>query len=200
MTEVYLDDTKLDYEDTEKDSTVGDLVAEIEKELRNHRRFIFELRVDGELREEWLGSALLEEKLINFKELRITSISVESVALKGIDVLQQSFELMAENITKCVQSVRQSGNLDNPLLASVTGGLTEAVKTLDELRKGARGYDMKLFSQDPANFYKPVLDCLEAMDSAREGGDSVLFADVLEHELAPLVDEILSGLFPADKS
>ncbi len=200
MTEVYLDDTRLDYEDTEKDSTVGDFVAEVEKQLREHRRFVFEIRVDGELREEWRGSPFLEEKLINFNELRIISVSVESVALKGIDVLQQSFKLIAENTIKCVQSVRQSGNLDNPLLTSVTEGLTEAVKTLNELRKGAGGYNMKLFEQDPANFYKPVLDCLEAMDSARGSGDSVLFADVLEHELAPLVDEILSGLFPADKS
>ncbi len=200
MTEVYLDDTRLDYEDTEKDSTVGDFIVEVEKELKNHRRFIFELRIDGELREEWRGSPLLEEKLINFKELRIASVSVESVVLKGIDVLQQSFKLIAENIVKCVQSIRQSGNLDNPLIVSITSGLTEAVNTLNELRKGAGGYDMKLFSQDPANFYKPVLDCLEAMNEAREGGDSVLFADVLEHELAPLVDEILSGLFPADKS
>jgi hypothetical protein len=200
MTEVYLDDIKLDYEDTEKDSTVGEFVAEIEKELKSHRRFIFELLVDGTVREDWRGSALLGEKLINFSELRITSISIESVALKGIDVLQQSFKLIAENTIKCVQSVRQSGNLDNPLLTSVTEGLTEAVKTLNELRKGAGGYDMKLFGQDPANFYKPVLDCLEAMNEARESGDSVLLADVLEHELAPLVDEILSGLFPADKT
>ncbi len=200
MTEVYLDDTKLDYEDTEKDSTVGDLVAEIEKELKEHRRFIFELRIDGTVREDWRESALLEEKLINFSELRVTSISVESVALEGIDVLRQSFKLIAENIVECVQSVRQSGNLDNSLLASVSERLTEAVKTLNELRKGAVGYDMKLFRQDPANFYKPVLDCLEAMGSARESGDSVLLADVLEHELAPLVGEILSGLFPADKS
>jgi hypothetical protein len=200
MTEVYLDDTKLDYEDTDKDSTVGDFVAEIEKDLKSHRRFVFELRVDGTVREDWRGSALLGEKLINFSELRIVSISVESVALKGVDVLHQSFKLIAENTIKCMQSVRQSGNLDNPLLTSITEGLTEAVKTLNELRKGAGGYDMKLFGQDPASFYKPVLDCLEAMNEARESGDSVLFADVLEHELAPLVDDILSGLFPADKT
>ena len=200
MTEVYLDDIKLDYEDTEKDSTIGDLVAELELELKKHRRFVFELRVEGELREDWRGSGLLEEKLINFKELRIASVSVESVALKGLDILHQSFKLMAENIVKCVQSVRQSGNLDNPLIASVTGGLTEAVNTLDELRKGARGYDMALFRQDPANFYKPVLDCLEAINEARESHDSVLLADVFEHELAPLVDEILSGLFPVDRA
>ena len=200
MTEVYLDDTKLDYEDTEKDSTVGDLLAELESELKKHRSFIFELRVEGELREEWRGSALLEEKLINFDELRIASISVESVALKGLDILQQSFELMAENIVKCVQSVRQSGNLDNPLITSVTGGLTEAVNTLDELRKGAGGYDMKLFRQDPANFYKPILGCLEAINEARESSDSVLLADVFEHELAPLVGEILSALFPGDRA
>jgi hypothetical protein len=200
MTEVYLDDIKLDYEDTEKDSTVGDFVAEIEKELKSHRSFIFELRVEGELREDWRGSPLLEEKLINFKELRITSVSIESVALKGLDILQQSFELMAENIVKCVQSVRQSGNLDNPLITSVTGGLTEAVKTMNELRKGAGGYDMALFRQDPANFYKPVLDCLEAINEARGSGDSVLLADVFEHELAPLVDGILSALFPGDRA
>ena len=200
MTEVYLDDTKLDYEDTEKDSTVGDLVAELEKELKSHRRFILELWVDGELRDQWRGSGLLEEKLINFKELRIASVSIESVVLKGIDVLHQSFELMAENIVKCVQSVRQSGNLDNPLITSVTGGLTEAVNTLNELRKGAGGYDMALFRQDPARFYKPVLDCLEAINEARSSGDSVLLADVFEHELAPLVGEILSALFSGDRA
>ena len=200
MTEVYLDDTRLDYEDTEKDSTIGDFVAEIESEVKRHRRFVFELRVDGELCEEWRESPLLKEKLINFKELRITSISVESVALKGLDLLQQSFELMAENIMKCVQSVRLSGNLDNPLLTSVSEGLMEAVNTLNELRKGAGGYDMALFRQDPANFYKPVLNCLEAINEARSSSDSVLLADVLEHELAPLVDEILSALFPADRS
>jgi hypothetical protein len=199
MAEVYLDDTRLDYEDTEKDSTVGDFVAEVEKELKSHRRFILELRVDGELHEEWRGSALLGEKLLNYKELRIASVSVESVVLTGIDVLQQIFELMAENIVKCVQSVRQSGNLDNPLLTSVTEGITEAVNTLNELRKGAGGYDMALFRQDPANFYKPVLDCMEAINEARESSDSVLLADVLEHELAPLVGEILSGLFPEDR-
>ncbi|MEE9542686.1 MAG: hypothetical protein V3V95_02750 [Thermodesulfobacteriota bacterium] len=200
MTEVYLDDTKLDYEDTEGDCTVGDFVAEVEKELKSQRRFIFELRVDDDLREDWRGSALLEEKLINFNELRILSISVESVVLKGIDVLQQSFELMEENIERCVQSVRQSGSLENPLIAAVTGGLTEAIDTLNELRKGAGGYDMALFRQDPANFYEPVLNCMEEMESARQSGDSVLFADVLEYELAPLVGKILSELFPVDRS
>jgi hypothetical protein len=200
MTEIYLDDARLDYEDTEEDSTVGELIVAVEGQLRGLRRFVLELSIDGEKRDDWRGSALLEKKLARFEELKFVSASVETVALEGIDVLQQYMKVIAENIAECVKGIRLGGDVDEPLLTSVTGGMSEVVKTMNALTKGGGSYNMDLFREDPANFYKPVLDCLEAMQEARLSGDSVLLADVLEHELAPLIDEISSKIFPVSRS
>ncbi len=40
---IYLDGTLLDYEDTDRDATVGDLVEAVEKEIRGMKRLIRDL-------------------------------------------------------------------------------------------------------------------------------------------------------------
>jgi hypothetical protein len=73
------------------------------------------------------------------------------------------------------------------LFSAIFEGLAEVLKTAVALTRGAGRYRIDLFREDPSVFYKPLMERLEELDSARSAKDTVLMADILEYELVPLI-------------
>lgn len=192
---VYLDGIMLDFEDKGNGSTIGELIEAVENDLTGARRFVMELWVDGERLPEWRGSTVLKRPLAVYNDFKLKTASMEEVALEGLDLLQEYIRVTRENIPLCVSDLRIGGSRSDASFSAIFDGLVEIVKTMDALARGGEKYNMDLFKENPAIFYNAILRCLEGMRQAREGGDTVTLADLLEYEVLPFAEEMEERLF-----
>ncbi|MBI1911701.1 MAG: hypothetical protein HYS21_06830 [Deltaproteobacteria bacterium] len=194
MPEVYLDGSKIDFEDSGKNLTIGELIVSLESELIRHRRFVLELWVDGEKLDNWRESLFLKKPVSSHGDFKLNTASVDAIALEGIDIVQEYLRVIKSNITVCVRDLR-IGNIGDTELSPIFEGLIEVVKTLDALTQGGGRYGIDLFKENPGVFYQPLLKNMEALKNAKDSGDAVLAADILEYELHPLIEEIEEKVF-----
>lgn len=195
MPEVYLDGIKLDFEDRSRSSTVGELVDAIESDLTGLRRFVMELWIDGQELREWRGDTVLKKPISGFSDFNLRTASMEEVALEGLSLAQEYIKVTKDSICACSQDIRIGKPGTDAGYASIFESLVEIVKTIDALARGGERYGMDLFKENPSAYYSPILKCLEAMRDARESGDSVTLADLLEYELLPFLEEMDENLF-----
>lgn len=194
MPDLYLDEEKLDFEDPGQKSTIGDLVATVEKELVELRRFVMEVWVDGEKLGDWRVSPMLKSPVSVHGDFRLITASVETVALEGVDMVQEYIKVIKESISACVQESRARGSGQSHF-TNIFEGLIDVVKTMDALTRGGGRYGIDLFRENPANYYKHLLKYLDILSDAKGSGDTVLLADVLEYELKPVLEEMEEKIF-----
>lgn len=195
MPEVYLDGAKIDFVDTQNDSTVGELVNAIEQEMRDLRRFVLELWVDGQKLEDTGKGELLKEPISHFNDVEFKTVSIENLALEGVDMVQEYISVIKENIGDCVESINLGRSNVDVILASILEGVVEVVKTIDALIKGVEKYKIALFKENPVAYYKPLMEFLEDVTDAINAGDTVLVADTLDYELKPFLEKMEDSLF-----
>jgi len=195
MAEVYLDGNRIDFVDDRNDATIGELMAAIETELKDHRRFVFELWVDGEKVEKTSDDDLLSSPISLFSDFEFKTVSIESLALEGVDTVQEYLRVIRENLDDCVEEMRRGGPNVEVLLRAITEGIVEVIKTTDALLKGVEKYSIELFRENPARYYKSLLKFLDTITDAANTGDSIMVSDTLAYELKPLIEEIESTIF-----
>lgn len=197
MTRVYLDNMKIDYEDTGKDSTIQELVSALDRELGSLRRFILEISLDGtDAPHGWRSGELPGKRLSECVEIRLTSASVDDMAKEGLDTVREYINVIGETIEACVKDLRiGSGPAAEAAFSSVFEGVIEVVKTIDALSQGTLRYNMKIFRKKPEEYFGPLHRKLETITNIKKTGDTVLLADVLEYELKPLLEEIREEVF-----
>ncbi|MBI5491344.1 MAG: hypothetical protein HY893_00265 [Deltaproteobacteria bacterium] len=195
MPEVLIDGKRLDFEDTEGDSTLGDLLRAVESELKAIRRFIADIRLDGQSSGDWRTGGRFRSPLYGFSEISIETGSVDAAALEGLDTVTEYFKVIKGEISACVRDSRLGGPGADKSFNTVFEGLVEIVKTIEALAGCADAFEIKLFSENPENFYLPLLKNLEALKDARTAGDPVLVADMLEYELTPFLNGMESRIF-----
>jgi len=195
MVDVYLDGSRLEFEDAGNDSTIGDLISAVERDLTCHRRFVMELWVDGHRLPEWREGVVLSKPLSGHSDYKLNTASMEEVALEGLDLLQEYIRLTKDNVPLCAGALRSGGANADAAFASIFEGLVEIVRTADALARSGEKYNMDLFTENPAVFFGPILKSLEDIKDAKDAGDTVLLADLLEYELLPFLDEMEEKLF-----
>lgn len=194
MPNVYLDGSRIDFETQGGNATVGELMNAVEEGMKTTRRFVFELWIDGERMEEWRKSDFLEEPISRFTDLDLKTESVETLALEGVDMVQEYVSVIKENIVECVKGLRVGEDVEH-LLTSIMEGIVEVVKTTDSLLKGVEKYEIALFKETPIIYYKPLLKYLETIVDAANTADSIALADILEYELSPFLEKIEKRIF-----
>lgn len=195
MPDVMIDGKRLDFEDTKGDSTLGDLLKAVERELKSIRRFIAGIRLDGKTAGDWMDGKRFGNPLCGFGEISIETGSVEAAALEGLDTVTEYFKVIKGEISACVRDSRLGCAGADDSFNTVFEGLVEIVKTIEALAGCADAFEIKLFRENPENFYLPLLKNLEALKDARSAGDPVLVADMLEYELTPFLDGMESRIF-----
>ena len=195
MPDVLIDGKRLDFEDTKGDSTLGDLLRAVEMELKAIRRFIAFIRLDGQSADDRSTGERFRSALNGFREICIETGSVDAAALEGLDTVSEYFKVIKGEISACVRDSRLGGPGADKSFNTVFEGLVEIVKTVEALAGCADAFEINLFSENPENFYLPLLKNLEALKDARTAGDPVLVADMLEYELTPFLDGMESRIF-----
>lgn len=197
MPDVYLDGVVLDLSYGPQTS-VGELVFGIERELAALERFIAALTIDGCVIEDWRHSPRLREPLAERENCSFTSASIESAAFDGLCVLQEYVGQLKDNAMAGARAYRTGNPGASVIFSSVFDGLMEAVKTMDAVSGFEKGKYAGIFRQDPREHYGQMLLILEEMNDANASGDAILMADLLEHELAPFLSTLEKNVFPSE--
>lgn len=185
MPEVFLDDARLDFEDSGKDSTVGDLVDAIEREIRPLKRFIAEIQADGQVVADWKGAGLLTRPISSYGILKLNTASVESVANEGLRTVEAYLAEISAALDGVSARLRSDGSMTG--LSGIFEGIIEVVKTLKALSSGLGQDHGGLLLQEQEVFCHEALARLESINEARENYDTIRIADILEYEIAPLL-------------
>ncbi len=193
MTEVYVDGVKLDFEDTENNSTIAELVAAVEKELTGIRRYVDALFIDGQavedegLTEGWRGSARMSMPICEAAAIKLQTAGLDEMALKGLETIKEHAGVICTNIRVCADSLRRGLPVGEGV-ASIVESSVEVVKTAEALSKAAASYGLELFRSDPSQCCRSLIEKLDSLSAAASNGDHVALADILEYELAPLLE------------
>ncbi len=200
MPEIYLDDSLLDIDDKENDSTIGTLIDMVEKELKSMRRFVNGLCVDGDKLDNWRTEKTLGIMLGAVHDIRLTTASADEMMLRGVATVEEFLSHIAANIARTVKNIRSGSGEVLSAVSGVISDLNEVVKTIDSLVKGTASYPADLFKENPANYYKGLFDHMKALKDAYTQGDTVLIADILEYELNPYIEQMVANIFHGDRS
>lgn len=195
LTQIYLDGTRLDYEDTEDDATLENLVKAIEEEMRSEKRIVSGLEIDGEPRDNWRTVELMSSNLKDFKELKLLTLSFDEFASIAVSTLQEYIKVMKENTNVSVAVLRRGEGGSPELFVSIIEGISQIMSSVDELSRGMSVLDVNTFKEDPSVYYGPLLKNMEELERARNGGDTLLTADILEYEILPILEDMDKKLF-----
>ena len=194
MPDIYLNGVRLDLEDTDNDSTVGDLVAVVEKDLKGSRAAVTAVSIDGMGAEDFRTDFVLKRLLSACREVRLTASTFEASALEGLDVLKEYMAVTGDNIASCVKEIRLGG-AGGESFNSVFQALVEIIKTMDALFKWSGKHNLGIFKENPEGYYRLLVKHLESIKAARDAGDMVSIADILEYEAAPVIKEMEEKVF-----
>jgi len=196
ITEVYLDDAKLDFTGVSITSTVGDIVDAVESDLKPMRRFIMELWVDGKNEgASWKDAMAINEPVKRYGELRLFTSGIDNMVLQGIYTVGEYITFILELTLNLTEGLRcGSGEIDNHL-GAIIESTGEMVRTMDALYKCGLVYGIDVFKENPLSYYEAILQNMSALKDARLALDNVLLADILEYEFAPLLKKMEGKVF-----
>lgn len=194
MPDIYLNGVRLDFEDTGNDSTVGDLVAAVEKDLKGSKACITTVSIDNAPIEDFRADPVLKRGLSECREVRLCAATFEANAIEGLNILKEYMKVTSENIASCVHDIRLgSGGADG--FNSILQALMEIIKTTNALFMWNSRHNLAIFKENPEQYYGLLLKRLEAVNAARDSGDMVSIADILEYEIALVINEMKEKLF-----
>ena len=195
MPDVFLDGSRVDYVDTRDDATIGELMVVIEARLSDLRRFILELWIDGRKLDDSQRMEFLSQPISGFTDFEFKTVSIESLALEGVDMVQKYIHTIRDNARECVRGIRlDKGDVEGSLSA-VMEAVVDLVKTMDALIKGVEKYSIVLFKESPLRYFNPLLKVIDQMADDSTSGDLRAVAEALDYEVAPLMDEMERTLF-----
>ncbi|MBI5827502.1 MAG: hypothetical protein HZB22_07245 [Deltaproteobacteria bacterium] len=194
MADIYLNGLRLDFEDTGNDSTVGDLVTAVEKDLKGSKAFISALSIDGAPMEDFRLDSVLERGLSECREVRLSASTFEASALEGLNILKEYMMVTRENIAPCVHEIRLGG-AGGGGFNSILQALVEIIKTMNALFIWSSKHNLSIFKENPEQYYGRLLKHLESVRAARDTGDMVSIADILEYEIAPVLEGMEKDIF-----
>jgi len=195
MPDVFLDGARVDCIDTCSNATIGELMVAIEARLVDNRRFILELWVDGRKLEDCRKEELLSEPIAAHSDFEFKTVSIESLALEGVDMVQRYICTIKDNAAECVRSIRLGEGDTDASLALVMEALVDIVRTMDALTKGVEKYRIAIFKESPARFFNPILKLTDQIADASTSGQMRSVAEYLDYEVMPMMNEMDRTLF-----
>ncbi|MBE9531906.1 MAG: hypothetical protein IME98_03780 [Proteobacteria bacterium] len=188
MTELYIDDNKIEYEDTDNNSTVGDFIREVEKELFDVKQLIIGVEVDGDPAEDIYARELLDSPVAEHKEVRLSTAPLKVLLDEGIKVCNQYIPHIKGAIGVIIETLRAGKNDESfSLMPGLFDALNEFVRTLAVINSNVVRFNLPLFKEPPTETYEGLVAHLGEMLTARDSGDLILVGDLLEYEITPII-------------
>ena len=199
MTELYIDDNKIEYEDTDNNSTIGDFIKEVENQLTEVKQLIVGIEVDGNVKEDMHSHDLLNTPVAEHTEIRLSTAPLKALLEIGIDTCNEYIPHIKGAINVITEALRMGNNEQvHKLMPGLFDSLNELVRTLALINSNVVRYNLDIFKDSPTAYYDALVKHLGEMLSASDSGDLILVGDLLDYEILPIVDALEKLLAEAD--
>jgi len=183
------------YEDLvmpEENETLGKLLIEIEKWIRDNRRIIVQVRLEGKPLSGKDRENLFCKKAGEFKVLELFTANPWQWAINSLNKMREYLPRIAMDMEKTSLLI-QKGNYKNAfsLLDNCISLWNWVNETLQKIEKiFALNYTQIFFKKGKlTDKIREFLDIIEEANRAIKNSDLLTLADILEYELAPRVKE-----------
>ena len=188
MTNLYIDDNLIEFEDTDNNSTIGDLLKEVEGQLFDVKQLIVGLDIDGTSASDMHSDELLASPVAGYKEIRLSTAPLKALLDQGIKVCNQYIPHIKGATAVIIETLRAGKNDEAfKLMPGLFDALSEFVGTLALINTNILRFNLQLFKESPAQHYEGLVSHLGKMLSARDSGDLILVGDLLEYEIMPII-------------
>lgn len=199
MTELYIDDNIIEYEDTDNNSTIGDFIREVEGQLSGVKQLIVAIEVDGDVQEDLYSKELLDIPVADRKEIRLSTAPLKALLEVGINTCNEYIVHIKGAIVVIVDALRAGKNDEVfKLLPGLFESLNEVIKTLAVINANVVRYNLEIFKDSPTSYYDALVVHLGELLSAKDSDDLILVGDLLDYEILPIVDALEKLLLEVD--
>lgn len=191
MTEVFLNDDKLELEDKQGNSTVGNLISAVEVELAAIDHIILDLKADGESKLEWRVPEFLDSSLGDLSELRIMTAPFDALMIQGLTTCRDFVDHLKDTLGDAVAKIREGREEEGfESLAEFFSATSSLIETINALYSASEQKGKALLSEPPVKYFEQLAKQLDELQQAQQLKDMVLVADLLEYEFLPIFDSI----------
>jgi len=182
------------YEDLvihEENETLGQLLIQLEEWIRDNKRVIVQVKLEGKSLSEEDKKILFNRKVSEFKILELFTANPWQWAINSLEEINVYLPEIARKMEK-VSFLIQQGNCKNAfsLLERYIGLWDEINEALAKIEKiFALDYTKILLKKNASYEMKELMQFLEEAKRAIKDNDLLTLADILEYELAPRIRE-----------
>ena len=183
------------YEDLvmpEGDETLGQLLVELEKWIKDNKRVIVQIRLEGKPLSKKEKEAILQKKVSEFKVLELFTANPWQWAISSLSQMREYLPEIAMDMEK-VSLLIQKGDYKKAfsLLDSCINLWNWVNENLEKIEKTfALDYTQILFKRGRLiDKIREFLELIEETNRALKNSDFLTVADILEYELAPRIRE-----------
>ncbi len=203
MTKLYVNDNEIDFDSDDRSVTFGQCLEAIESQLGPGGNIIVGLFLDGLEEHDWRRSDLIARPLSTINEVRLSVASLVDVVKLGIDSCCEFTGEIYKGVEDSLSAIQ-----DEDFEATFSGVstifnlLSDLVETTNLLNVTATKAGLDISYQGQVERYSMLISNIDRINKARDAGDFVLVADILEYEALPLVkelDSLLSSLSTAGR-
>lgn len=196
MTELYIDDNLIEYEDTDNNSTIGDFLKEVESQIFDVKQLIVAVEVDGTPALDIHSKELLSSPVGEHKEIKLSTAPLKILLDEGIKVCNQYIPHIKGGVAVIIETLRAGKTEDAfKLTPGLFDSLNEFVGTLAVINSNVNLFDLTLFKESPVEYYESLVSNLTEVLTAKDADDIILVGDLLEYEIMPIIislEKILS--------
>ncbi len=198
---VYIDSKPLDI-DTSKFNNLEDLIYEVMSNCTESNRLITEVKLnDVTFSERWPGEAKIIP-LDKIVKLDFITDSIELVASKMLQDIPAQVESITKGLMEAAELYRvadeQEANLN---FIKIITSLRDFVNFVTQLKNANvipwETLDIK--GMDIDSYYNRLIKLIDEMLDVQEDEDWILLADLIEYELAPIMNKWKEFLMEAEK-
>jgi len=183
------------YEDLvtpEENETLGEFLSEVEKWIKENKRIVLKIRLEGKILSGKEKENLFKKKVNEFKILELFTANSWEWAVNSLKEIEENLPEISINI-KRVSTFIQRGNYKKAfsLLESCLNAWDWTGRTLEKIGKIlALDYAQISFKKETlTEKIKEFLEPLKEANRALKNKDFLTLADILEYEITPRIKE-----------
>ena len=176
----------------EEEETLGELLIQLEEWVKENKRVIVQVKLEGKIFPEKNKEIVLHRKVGEFKVLELFTANLWQWAVDSLKEMEEELPRIALEMEK-VGFLIQKGNYQDAFSL-----LDKSIEVWDRINEALR-YVERLFALDYSQIFperkgisgemEKVKDLLGEANRAMEQNDLLGLADILEYELAPRINE-----------
>jgi hypothetical protein len=187
--DVFLDDNRIDYQDTDCDSTVGHFIMAIEEQLSGLERVISGVSINGIQKADWHRAEVFGRLLKDCSDVRIYTSTMHDVINAGLDACRGFLSLMSSSGVLAVASLKTVGNKSDGYAAilRMLDYSYELVKTVRALDQASKRHNLRVFKEDPLKQAETLVKSLDSLRKLKESKDNEGIIALVAKDILQLV-------------